>query len=155
MWHLTKSLNMHCLIWQVLINWSQWWGVRCLWKRGAANSRETLRGNCSLQVHRAQSRETEDINSMWHIRHLWPWEKSLSVHVCLTHPWGPTQDGSQKNQDTLHQLLNKITQTQFKKYAKIPRFVQGVDPTMSANVTFLIKQNLNGIRKANTSYAIV
>lgn len=77
------------------------------------------------------------------------------MHVCLTHPWGSTQDGSQKNQDTLHQLLNKITQTQFKKYAKIPRFVQGVDPTMSANVTFLIKQNLNGIRKANTSYAIV
>lgn len=92
----------------VSLNKSQSQGKRCLWKRRAINSRKTWRENCSLKVHRAQSREREDINSMWHIWNLLPWEKCLCVHVCLTHPWGPKQDGSQKNQGTLHQLLNKL-----------------------------------------------
>jgi hypothetical protein len=45
-------------------------------------------------------------------------EIPLCACVCLTHPWGPTQDGSQKNQDTLHQLLNEITQTNSRKKQK-------------------------------------
>lgn len=39
---------------------------------------------------------------MWHIWNLLPWEKCLCVHVCLTHPWGPKQDGSQKKKIRAH-----------------------------------------------------
>lgn len=120
-------------------------------KKASYNSRKTWRENCSLKVHRAQSRDREDINSMWHIWNLLPWEKCLCVHVCSTHPWGPKQDGSQKNQGTLHQLLNNLHKFNPNSKKKIPRCIQGMAPIWCQDCYLPNKSKAKFYKKTITS----